>query len=49
MNLDKLIPLETKTQYGTVIGTTNQGGERYYFLKYKGAISLMPATLIEEE
>jgi hypothetical protein len=45
-----LIKLGTKTFFGKVVGVTNRGGERYYFLiNKKGDVLLMPAILIEEQ
>lgn len=46
---ESLVVIGTKTVFGKVVGITNRGGERYYFLINKhGDVSLMPATLIEE-
>ena len=47
-DLNSLLPIGTKTQWGTVQSVLYDG-ERYYFLiDERGCISMMPASTVEE-
>ena len=46
--LDKPIPLGTKTPFGKIVGIHSKSGERSYFMENKyGVVTLMPADMLE--
>lgn len=48
--MNKIIPIGTKTFWGTIKAVRFDCGERYYFMVDKrGDVAMMPADVVEEE
>jgi hypothetical protein len=45
--VDKMLPIGTETEVGTVVGVM-WIGERYYFLMDNGVVYLVPADVVEQ-
>ncbi len=47
--MNELLPLGTVTQWGPIEAIACFHGERYYFMYDGEVVSMMPATMVEEE